>query len=281
MKIRKLFTVLAVSILSSASAWAAPAFVQATGNCSFGGTSNNTVTVGGSAATACPTAIGWVSNVTAGNRIVVIGYRRYTSGPATAISDGGDSCNFKNPPTAIVGLTLGWVPFVGYCYNIAGGAKPTITITFSNNEDSWYVAALEVSGTEITDALDGLVFKALVFTGNGTNAVTTGSWPTRADGDYIACATLDDDSNGRTMTAGTTSQAWTLEFGTENTHTEGFAVEDGVQTTHSLSTACAFTGSGGTVPILIGVAFRAAGVPKIQSNVVAPNTAILPNTVVH
>lgn len=278
----KLVRILVAMFAMSAWAWAAPAFVQATSNCSFGGTSNATVTVGGSGATTCPTATGWTSNTTAGNRYIIFIYRKYGSGPATAISDtDSDSCVFKNPPTRIIGLTLGWSPSMGYCYNVLGGTKPTITITFSNNEDSWYVVVLEYSGTVTDDGLDGLVFRAQTFTGNGANAVTTGSWPTRVNGDLIIGSVMDDDTNGRTMTAGTTSLTYTVRFGTENTHTEGFAVEDAVQSTASLTTACAWTGSGGTEPILMGAAFRATGVAQIQSDTLTPNNTVIPKTAVY
>ena len=47
-----------------------------------------------------------------------------------------------------------------YCYNIAGGNKPTITTTFGTAEGTYYVEAVEVSGVLTTNPLDAQVWYA-------------------------------------------------------------------------------------------------------------------------
>jgi hypothetical protein len=243
--------------LLCAHALAAPAYVQSTSNCSFGGTSNATVTVGGSGTTACPTGTGWTSNVTTGNLLAVAVWRTTGSATLNSVADGGDTCTAVNT-AGTTGTSNAYVEYAGYCVNIAGGSKPTITLTFSNNEGTWYVVAHEVSGIAKSSPLDNSVFIAMGSTSAGTNAATTGNWTTNVSGDYIFCFSEDDATNGRTFSSGTTSQTWTTRFGPDNTHSESMITEDGIQATATSSTVCAFTTAGGlTNPLLGGMAFKA------------------------
>lgn len=273
----KRLALLAVLLAIAAPAWS-QAFVQGTTNCSFGGTNNNTVTIGGGTSSSCPTGTGWVSNTTAGNTLAGFIWRKPGSGFLQSVADGGDLCFTVNPWGTVVGTaaTGHFVIYGWYCENIAGGTKPTITATFANNEDTWYTLAHEISGLATSLPLDGYKFVPQNFVGSGTNAGTTGNWTTSSNGDYIMGGFMDDDTNGRTITAGTLSITYTARVPVDNTHTESMFSEDGIQSTASNTTVTTFTTNGGTNPLMGAMAFRAAGVP-----VTNPHSFFNKQTVLH
>jgi hypothetical protein len=235
--------------------------VQSTSNCSFGGTSTTTVTVGGSSSTTCPTATGWASNVTAGHIISVQVMRVTGSGTLSTVADGGDTCSVVNttnlPSTGVVGTSALSLVYGGYCYNVTGGSKPTITLTFTVSKGTWYVQAKELTGVATSAPLDAGFAVGMASTSAGTNAATTGNQTTTTSGDIIDCFSFDDATNGRTFSDGTTSQAWIAGLPLDNTHSESMISEYGVQATASSSTVCAFTVAGGlSNPIVGGMAFK-------------------------
>jgi len=246
-----------------ASAWASPAYVQSNSNCNFFGTSATTVTVGGSSATTCPTSTGWASNVTAGNTIAGFVWRKTGSGTLNSVSDGGDTCVAVNT-SGTAGTSNAMLLYGFYCYNVAGGNKPTVTLTFSVSENFWYAVVQEFSGTATTSPLDGSAFVGMSTTGGGTNAATTGNWTTSTNGDYIIGGFIDDGggmASAADVSAGSTSQSWTVRFGPDVTHSEAMVTEDGVQTAASATTVIAFTTTVGSNPLLGAMAFKPPPIP--------------------
>lgn len=229
-----------------------PAFVQATTNCVFGGTATTTAIVGGSSTTSCPTGTGWTSNVTAGDTLVGMIRRKPGGGTLNSVGDGGDTCVAENT-SGTAGSSGLYLIYGFYCYNVAGGNKPTITTTFGTAEGTYYVEAVEVSGVLTTNPLDAQVwYAAATFVNPGTNAAATGSWVTNTNGDMIVCFFQDDGEDGRTITAGTISLAWNAIGTVDNTHSESMFAEYGVQATASATTNGAFTTAVGLVYPQIG-----------------------------
>lgn len=241
--------------VSGASGTPTPAYVQSTSNCDIFGAGSTTVTVGGTTS-ACPGGSGWATNVGAGHLIAGFIWRHTGSGTLSSVSDGGDSCAVVNA-SGTAGTDNAQLMYGFYCYNVAGGSKPTVTATFTVSENLWYVVAHEVSGIATTSPLDNSVFVGMAATLAGTNAATTGTWTTSTSGDYILGGVIDDSGALPTFTAGTSSQTWTVRFATDNTNSEAMTTEDGVQTTASASTVVAFSWTGGAVnPLLGAMAFK-------------------------
>lgn len=143
---------------------------------------------------------------------------------------------------------------LAYAKNVAGGSKPTVTVTFSGATSNRDVAIHEVSGADTTSPLDGHTNGANV-TGSGANSLSTAAFTTTANGDYLAAAMGSPPQSNQTVSAGT---GYTLQV-SDNAHAEMFASESQIQTTASASTVGVFGSSGFAGAIVTAASFLAAG----------------------
>lgn len=149
---------------------------------------------------------------------------------------------------------------IAYVSNAAGGSACTVTMTVSAAVQSRVMIIHEVSGIALTAPLDGNAGQINGTPSGGgcasTDCLTSGTFTTTANGDYIAAAMVNFNGNGTPITAGT---GYALREGPENTNAEELTSEDLVQSTASSFTlatvspcsACAY--SVGTV---VAVAFK-------------------------
>lgn len=181
--ILRLLTLLA--LLWPGVSWGAPAFVQ---SCDFGsdGTTSTTTT--------CT----FGSNTTAGNAIA--GFYSVNDGSANTITSIAGCSNTYTRVETITsgGDTTTWF----YAQNITGGAC-TITATTSGASGYRSIIAHEVSGILTSGTLDVSVSFSSEPAGTGTNAATSGTDTTTADGDYIFGAMHVANTLTMTVTPGT------------------------------------------------------------------------------
>lgn len=118
--------------------------------------------------TIAPTA----SNVTAGNVLILT--TNMNSNTATEIASVSDSSS--NTWTRATGATESSFSTseIWYAYNIAGGVKPTITITTTNSSVNCALTLIEVSGLTTTDPLD----KVAAASSSGASSLSSGSTAT-------------------------------------------------------------------------------------------------------
>lgn len=146
-----------------------------------------------------------------------------------------------------------------YMANAAGsGTKPTVTVTFSAAQTNKGIILYEFSGAHTTAPLDGQVATNVGSVGGGTDTVSSGNWTTSTNGDMLVGAMMSAGFSGSTITAGTSSEAYTVdEF--QNANSQSFAAEHATQATASASTLTKFSTSGFTSSVLLSaLAFKVA-----------------------
>lgn len=187
------------------------------------------------------------SNTGAGN--VLMGYASWSSETITLNSVSGCSNTWvirNNPQTAV-----GHRGAMFYAENASGGAC-TVTLTMSSSVDT-YMLVSEASGVLTSGAFDGSAMNVQGSPGTGTDAVTSTSITTTADGDFIFCATQAAPGFSPTMTPGT-------GYTGRESGSNGLRLADRVQTSAG-SIACTFTSdNSGNIETITGVmAFKASG----------------------
>lgn len=154
----------------------------------------------------------------------------------------------------IVDVGSGFSLQLAYAKNVAGGSKPTVTVTFSAATSNRDLAIHEASGCDTTAPLDGHTDGANTVAGGGTDTISTGVFTTTANGDFLASAMASGAQSGQTVAAGT---GYTLQV-SDNGHSEMFATESQIQTSSSASTVGLFSPGGFSVVIVTAASFKAA-----------------------
>ncbi|MBI2023163.1 hypothetical protein HYT01_01190 [Candidatus Giovannonibacteria bacterium] len=152
-----------------------------------------------------------------------------------------------------------------YAKNITGGATHTITANINGSCSFRAIAVHEVSGVDTTAPDDGSNQQFQSAPGTGTNALTSGSFTTSANGDYIFSATQDTSANTASHTAGTTISYTRVTNG--SSADVDFASEWGTQTTAG-SVAGTWTSNenNGHVTAAIGLKPAAGAGPSLSTN---------------
>lgn len=158
---------------------------------------------------------------------------------------------------SITGLGATWVilhnPTTGsarrsalaYGYNCSGGST-TVTATLSGAANS-FSCMHEVSGVPTSDPLDVSALRFQNLPGTGTDAVSSGSVTTTADGDYIFGWTLDDGFSSTTTQGTGFTEAPDTASGND-----GFRGEYKIQASAG-SVAATFTTDNGSAAYHVGV----------------------------
>jgi hypothetical protein len=152
-----------------------PVFVQ----------SKNFLATAGSATTVPVT---FTSNVVAGNLIAV--WVTWGSSTATLNSVTDSLGNTYTIVQTVTNTTNSQRSAMAYAKNIAGGAN-TVTATFSASIDYRGIIVHEISGADQTAPLDGNAGQWQTGPGLGTDAVSSGSFTTTKNGDYIFGASMN------------------------------------------------------------------------------------------
>lgn len=211
-----------------APAWATPALVQIT---------KSADTNDGTAATVATAA--FASASTAGNTIVGHVTWQQTLGALTSVTDGTNTYSIVDSTVVSVGDNINMATFVAQ--NIAGGGTLTITANFTNTPAFRRITASEISGVLTTGQPNAHKINASATFGTGTDAVTSTSATTTADGCYIYGAAYDESAN-TIPSAGT---SFTSRDTATFTAGDAWRVEDRVQSSQG-SIAATFTITGGT-----------------------------------
>ena len=229
---------LAVALLLAfavSPAWAAPAFVQSAS--SFDNAAPFTVSLTG---------------VTTGNLIAVAAYC-HDATSTISIADGTNTYTMV-PGAGVTGPTD--KAEGGYAKNVTGG-NLTITVTCSDGPSAAWIIAHEISGVDTTAPLDGTGSGNYQNApGTGTDAITSGTYTTSVNGDYIFGAVIDRAGPDPSI-AGTGFTR--REHSTDNS---GPTSEDEIQSSAGSGTAATFTASGAaTENYTLSMAFKPAAAP--------------------
>ena len=215
-----------------------PAFVQ----------SKSSLVSSGSASTVATT---FTSNVAAGNLIAV--WVTWGSSSATLCSTCVND-SLGNTYTIVQTVSRsGKRTAMAYAKNIAGGAN-TVTATFSASISSRGIIVHEISGADPTAPLDGNAGQRQTTPGLGTDAVSSGSFTTTKNGDYIFGVSLQEGSSCAGAAAGT---GFTPRETPACVNSMQPISEDKIQSAAG-STAATFTASSNTSHMTQAMAFAAA-----------------------
>jgi hypothetical protein len=151
-------------------------------------------------------ALAFTSNVTAGN-LTVVGVSWGAAGGViealSSVADGLSNTYTRITNCDVVDSTNDQQHTIIYAKNIAGGAC-TITVTFTASRSNRGITIAEYSGADTSAPLDQSVSNFQTSPGTGTDAVTSTTKTTTANGELIAGIYTDSTSGaGTTVSAGT------------------------------------------------------------------------------
>jgi hypothetical protein len=225
-----------ITLLATSGSPSTPAYVQSAKLVDYWMTGNNKISVSFSA-----------GNVSTGNLIAGSVTWGSTTDPLQSVTDScGNSYSIAASTTGSSNSAAGF-----YAKNVKGGSKCQVTATFSSNEILKTIVIHEISGVDKNAPLDGSV-ATYTTGGGGTNSLSSGTWTTTANGDYLFGAMMSPAANGTKVSAGS---PWTLR-NYDNMHNTETSSEDLIQASASSSSAVKFSTAGFSNALIVGMAFK-------------------------
>lgn len=189
----------------------------------------------------------FTSNVTSGNLICVAVWWDSVITTITVSDSLGNSYTLDATSKISDVVNLNSMQFA-YAKNISGGSC-TVTVTFSSASTNKAMAVYEASGCSASSPVSGSIGKNVGSVGAGSNGIDTGAWTTTKNNGIIISAMMSEGFSGGTVTAGTSSETFTLDE-TQNASSQMFNAEHALQAIAGASTHATFTPAGFTSLVL-------------------------------